>query len=202
MVSVADIARTLERRRNQGGKLGENPVALELVSEETLQDVLDNTPAMPRTVAETGIARGNLLNRWIIPLESRIDYLKLKTGKSFSIPFDELVIFLTNLAPADLMDPAFLRRKPYKIHKTGPRCDEYREAFNRVAQARGLSISDEVFDLIVQRITSGAKQDLAYFQPRFICDQVKQVCRCFNLPTVITKALAEDALANLYVEKD
>jgi len=148
------------------------------------------------------VAPTDLLNRWIIPLESRVDYLKLKTGKSFSIPFDELVIFSTNLAPADLMDPAFLRRIPYKIHMTGPGRDEYREVFNRVAQARGLSISDEVFDLIVQHITGGAKQDLAYFQPKFICDQAKQVCRCFNLPPVITKALAEDALANLYVEKD
>ena len=148
------------------------------------------------------VAPTDLLNRWIIPLESRVDYLKLKTGKSFSIPFDELVIFSTNLAPADLMDPAFLRRIPYKIHMTGPGRDEYREVFNRVAQARGLCISDEVFDLIVQHITGGAKQDLAYFQPKFICDQAKQVCRCFNLPPVITKALAEDALANLYVEKD
>lgn len=54
-----------------------------------------------------------LLNRWIVPLESRIEYLKLHTGKSFSLPFDELVIFSTNLAPQDLMDAAFLRRIPY-----------------------------------------------------------------------------------------
>ena len=57
----------------------------------------------------------NLLNRWIVPLESRVDYLKLHTGKTFSIPFEELVIFSTNLDPEDLMDPAFLRRLPYKI---------------------------------------------------------------------------------------
>ena len=56
-----------------------------------------------------------LLNRWIVPLESRVDYLKLHTGKSFSLPFDELVIFSTNLSPDDLMDPAFLRRIPYKL---------------------------------------------------------------------------------------
>ena len=61
------------------------------------------------------VSPANLLNRWIVPLESRVDYLKLHTGKSFSIPFDELVIFSTNLAPEDLMDPAFLRRLPYKI---------------------------------------------------------------------------------------
>ena len=56
-----------------------------------------------------------LLNRWIVPMESRVDYLKLHTGKSFSIPFEALVIFSTNIDPEDLMDPAFLRRLPYKI---------------------------------------------------------------------------------------
>ena len=61
-----------------------------------------------------------LLNRWIVPLESRVEYLKLHTGKSFSMPFDELVVFSTNLAPRDLMDPAFLRRIPYKLEIGGP----------------------------------------------------------------------------------
>ncbi len=61
-----------------------------------------------------------LLNRWIVPLESRVEYLKLHTGKSFSLPFDELVVFSTNLAPRDLMDPAFLRRIPYKLEIGGP----------------------------------------------------------------------------------
>ena len=61
-----------------------------------------------------------LLNRWIVPLESRIEYLKPHTGKSFSLPFDELVVFSTNLSPRDLMDQAFLRRIPYKLEVTGP----------------------------------------------------------------------------------
>ncbi len=61
----------------------------------------------------------DLLNRWIVPMESRVDYMKLRTGASFSIPFEEIVIFATNLDPEDLMDPAFLRRLPYKI-EVGP----------------------------------------------------------------------------------
>ena len=65
-----------------------------------------------------------LLNRWIVPLESRVEYLKLHTGKSFSLPFDELVVFSTNLAPRDLMDPAFLRRIPYKLEIGGPTPDD------------------------------------------------------------------------------
>ena len=76
-----------------------------------------------------------LLNRWIVPLESRVEYLKLHTGKSFSLPFDELVIFSTNLSPRDLMDPAFLRRIPYKLEIAGPTPDEYRQIFRMVSKA-------------------------------------------------------------------
>ncbi len=72
------------------------------------------------------VSPANLLNRWIVPLESRVDYLKLHTGKSFSIPFEELVIFSTNLEPEDLMDPAFLRRLPYKIEVGPPDLEHYR----------------------------------------------------------------------------
>ena len=71
----------------------------------------------------------DLLNRWIVPLESRVDYLKLHTGKSFTVPFEELVIFSTNLEPEELMDPAFLRRLPYKIEVGGPDPARYRRIF-------------------------------------------------------------------------
>ena len=77
-----------------------------------------------------------LLNRWIVPLESRVEYLKLHTGKSFSLPFDELVVFSTNLSPRDLMDPAFLRRIPYKLEVTGPCPDDYRKIFRMIARPK------------------------------------------------------------------
>ena len=80
-----------------------------------------------------------LLNRWIVPLESRIDYLKLHTGKSFSIPFDELVIFSTNLEPEDLMDPAFLRRLPYKIEIGSPSVDCIQANLREGVHAAGLT---------------------------------------------------------------
>jgi hypothetical protein len=141
-----------------------------------------------------------LLNRWIVPLESRVDYLKLNTGKSFSIPFDELVFFSTNLEPADLMDPAFLRRIPYKIRMFAPTIQEYRDIFIATAASRGLSITEDVFQFIVHQLTGRRAHGLAYFQPRFICDQVMQVCRCFGTPPVITRDLAAEALGNLYVD--
>ena len=73
----------------------------------------------------------NLLNRWIVPLENRVDYLKLHTGKSFSIPFEELVIFSTNLEPEDLMDAAFLRRLPYKIEVGAPTTGNLQDASSK-----------------------------------------------------------------------
>ena len=141
----------------------------------------------------------DLLNRWIVPLENRIDYLKLNTGLTFKLPFDELVIFSTNLEPADLMDPAFLRRIPYKIQMLGPTLAEYRQIFERVAAALGLKLRDEAFDFVIERLTGKQRHELAAFQPRFICDQVAQEVRCFRLEPVITSALAADALENLYV---
>jgi hypothetical protein len=140
-----------------------------------------------------------LLNRWIIPLESRIDYLKLNTGITFVLPFDELVIFSTNLEPADLMDPAFLRRIPYKIQMLGPTRGEYRQIFDRAAAACGLTLQDEAFDYVVRVLTRAGRFQLASFQPRFICDQAALAVRCFRLPPLLTRELAAEALENLYV---
>ena len=141
----------------------------------------------------------DLLNRWIIPLENRIDYLKLNTGVTFRVPFDELVIFSTNLEPADLMDPAFLRRIPYKIQMLGPDVSEYRQIFERAAAAAGLTLCNEAFHYVVDQLTRSGRHALAAFQPRFICDQAAQVVRCFRHEPTLTRALAADALENLYV---
>ena len=140
-----------------------------------------------------------LLNRWIVPLESRIDYLKLNTGNSFQIPFDELVVLSTNLDPSDLMDPAFLRRIPYKIEMLGPTEADYRRVFEKVASGRGLAVTSEVLDHIIHRLRE-KDYALAYFQPNFLCEQVFNLCACFDLAPVMTTDLADEALENLYVD--
>ncbi len=142
----------------------------------------------------------DLLNRWIVPMENRIDFLKLKTGKTFSIPFDDLLIFSTNIEPQDIMDPALLRRIPYKIKLYAPGRDEYEELFEREAASYGLSIAPGVLDFIVRALTGPARFGLAYFQPRFICEQVIQSCRAFKLEPRMTRDLAIEALSNLYVQ--
>src|SRR5438309_4952242 len=80
----------------------------------------------------------DLLNRWIVPLEKRVDYLTLHTGKKIEIPFDMLIIFSTNLDPADLVDEAFLRRIRYKIGIEAPSEEQYDEIFKRMCARKGI----------------------------------------------------------------
>ena len=82
----------------------------------------------------------DLLNRWIVPLESRVDYLTLHTGRKFEIPFNVLVVFATNLKPQSLADEAFLRRIPYKIPAKNPTMDEYCRIFEMNCQRRGVQV--------------------------------------------------------------
>ncbi|MGE5138122.1 MAG: hypothetical protein ACM3JD_01560 [Rudaea sp.] len=93
----------------------------------------------------------DLLNRWIMPLEKRVDFLTLVTGRKIEVPFDTLVVFATNLAPADLVDEAFLRRIRYKIHVTDPTWDEYREIFRRECQERGIVYDAHAVDYLIDQ---------------------------------------------------
>lgn len=142
----------------------------------------------------------NLLNRWIVPLESRKDYLKLHTGKSFSIPFDELVIFSTNLEPADLMDPAFLRRLPYKIEIGAPSVEHFKRILTKECVAAGILVDDEMLDSIVHSITVEKQLDLAAFQPRFLLEQVIASCRYAEQSPALVPRFLKYALDNLRVD--
>jgi hypothetical protein len=141
----------------------------------------------------------NLLNRWIVPLENRVDYLKLHTGKSFSIPFEELVIFSTNLEPEDLMDGAFLRRLPYKIEVGSPSLPIFKRIFEKECARQGLPLSEEAFNVIVNKITKEKGLDLAAFQPRFIIDQVVATCRFMGQSAHFEPRFIDYALDNLRV---
>ena len=143
----------------------------------------------------------DLLNRWIVPLESRVDYLKLHTGKSFSIPFEELVIFSTNLDPEDLMDPAFLRRLPYKIEVGAPSLAIYEEIFEKECKRQGLTLSQKIFDIIVYKITSEKGLELAAYHPRFIIDQVVATCRFMGEDPHFEPRFIDYAIDNLRVKR-
>ncbi len=140
-----------------------------------------------------------LLNRWIIPLESRRDYLKLHTGQSFSIPFDEFIIFSTNLTPEDLTDPAFLRRIPYKLEIGGPSPEEFKVIFTAVAKKKGLQATPEIMDYVIEQLIDKEGKPLACYQPKFIIDQVVSACKFEGIPPVFSIGAVADALDNLYM---
>jgi hypothetical protein len=139
-----------------------------------------------------------LLNRWIVPLESRVEYLKLHTGKSFSIPFDELIIFSTNLSPRDLMDPAFLRRIPYKMEVAAPSPDEYRRIFRMVSRMLGLEASDQIIDYVMAALRKHGNLPLSSYQPKFIVDQILSACKFKGIPAQYRPEFIAMALGNLH----
>jgi predicted ATPase with chaperone activity len=141
-----------------------------------------------------------LLNRWIVPMESRVEHLKLKSGKSFSLPFDELLIFSTNLSPSELMDAAFLRRLPYKIEIGAPTPDAWRDIFKKCAKSADVDVAHEIIDDIMADITERHSFKLAAYQPRFIIDQVRAACRFENRPARFDPHLIRLALSNMHTK--
>jgi len=136
-----------------------------------------------------------------VPLESRVDYLKLHTGKSFSLPFEELVLFSTNLEPEDLMDPAFLRRLPYKLEIGGPTEAAFKEIFVKVSKDAGIELTEQTFGKVVEMITKGKSMKLANYQPKFIVDQVLAACRFMGMKSHFEPRFVEYSINNLKVNR-
>ncbi len=141
-----------------------------------------------------------LLNRWIVPLESRIDFLKFHTGKSVEIPFDELIIFSTNMEPSDLMDPAFLRRIPFKLEVDCPSVELFKNIFSGVAVESGFEVEDETFEYILNELLTLGNNNLACYQPKFIIDQVVSACKYEEIPPILRKDLIDRAIRNLFAD--
>jgi hypothetical protein len=137
-----------------------------------------------------------------VPLESRVDYLKLHTGKTFSIPFEALAIFSTNLEPEDLMDPAFLRRLPYKIEVGAPSLELYRRIFEKECERQGLALLDQVFEFIVYKIREEKGLELAAYHPKFIVDQVVATCRFMGQTSHFEPRFIDYAIDNLRVKRN
>ena len=138
-----------------------------------------------------------LLNRWITPMEKQIDFLALNTGRTFVIPFDEFLIFSTNLTPDDLMDPAFLRRIPYKVEIKYPSVDEFKATFRGICEKRGLECHEPLLLFVIGELRNKYDQPISFFQPKFIVDQVIAACKFEGRPAEIDVELISDALQNL-----
>jgi predicted ATPase with chaperone activity len=141
-----------------------------------------------------------LLNRWIVPLERRTDFLSLHTGKKFEVPFDQLVIFSTNIAPKELVDEAFLRRIRYKIEIDHPTPVEYAEIFQLVCKRTGIEFKQEVFDHLLKEHYEKSGVMLNACHPRDLIDQIIDITRYRQTQLVLTKELIDEAWANYFVK--
>jgi len=143
----------------------------------------------------------DLLNRWIVPLESRVDYLTLHTGRKFEIPFNVFIIFATNLQPESLADEAFLRRIPYKIRALNPTADEYSRIFELNCRKRGLPFDAVMVEYLQRAHYERRNIQMRACHPRDLIEQVVDMCRYQNREPVITRDMLEAACANYFLEE-
>ena len=142
----------------------------------------------------------DLLNRWIVPLENRIDYLTLHNGRKIEVPFDVLIIFSTNLPPKDLVDEAFLRRLRHKIEIGDPTYEDYREIFRRTATAKGVGYSDQGLAYLLQEWYIKRNRKLRASHPRDLCDQILDISGYLSIEPVMTPDLLDRAADAYFVE--
>jgi predicted ATPase with chaperone activity len=141
-----------------------------------------------------------LLNRWIVPLEKKADYLTLHTGVKVEIPFDQLIIFSTNLDPSDLVDEAFLRRIRYKIPIDNPTEENFKTIWELVSSSKGVPYSPEVVDYFIQKHLRPNGRPFRGCIPRDILDLVLDSCRYNQYGATITPELLDEAADAYFVD--
>jgi predicted ATPase with chaperone activity len=142
----------------------------------------------------------DLLNRWIVPLENRVDYLRLHTGRKVEVPFDVLIVFSTNLPPKDLVDEAFLRRLRHKIEIGDPTFEEYREIFRRVAQDKRVEYNDQGLAYLLQEWYIKRNRKLRASHPRDLCDQILDISSYLAVPPTMTREMIDHAAKAYFVD--
>jgi hypothetical protein len=139
-----------------------------------------------------------LLNRWIVPLEKRCDYLSLPNGKKIVVPFDQLVVFSTNLEPRELVDEAFLRRIPYKIEVIDPTEDEFHRLFEMMAEHLGVCYRREAVDYVIMAHYRKHGRPLRFCHPRDLLLQVRNYCTYHNRQPEMTSEHFDRAIENYF----
>jgi hypothetical protein len=141
----------------------------------------------------------DLLNRWIVPLETRIDFLTLHTGKKIEIPFDQLLVFSTNLDPKQLVDEAFLRRIRHKIEIPDPTDKDFYEIFQRVATTRNIPFNQQAFVYLLQEWYIKQKRAPKAVHPRDLLDQIIDIANYQGTRPEMSKELLDQACEAYFV---
>lgn len=141
-----------------------------------------------------------LLNRWIVPLEKRVDYLTLHTGKKIEVPFDQVIVFSTNLEPKSLVDEAFLRRIQNKIRISNPSVDQFREIFRRQCISLNIAYNNDGLIYLLKEYYIKPKRDLRACHPRDLLRQMAGIARYKNIPAAITPELVDLACRTYFTD--
>ena len=143
-----------------------------------------------------------LLNRWITPLESRVDFLTLQSGQKVEIPFMVLPIFATNIKPAELVDEAFLRRIHYKVFAESPNTEQFIQIFENVCRERDLKFELPLVRHLIERVYPARKLQLRGCHPRDLVDQALALAKYRGEPRHLTTSLLEGACDGYFVDED
>lgn len=147
------------------------------------------------------VAPRDLLNRWIVPLESRVDFLTLQSGQKFELPFNVLVVFATNIKPADLVDEAFLRRIHYKVFAESPTVGEFMQIFENCCRERQLDFDRSLVQDLLKTYYEPRRIPLRGCQPRDLIDQALSLAEYLAAPRTLTRELLEAACASYFVDE-
>jgi len=141
----------------------------------------------------------DLLNRWILPLEERIDYLTLATGKKVSVPFEPLIIFSTNLDPRELVDEAFLRRIRHKIQIGPPDRELFTEIFRLNCQKYAIPFAAEAVEYLYSQFYDQGKRPRSS-DPRDLLEIAQSICRYRNQQVLLTPELMAEATTRFFCQ--
>jgi len=148
------------------------------------------------------ISPSELLNRWIVPLESGKDFLRLRTGQAMEIPFKQLIVFSTNLDPGDLVDGAFMRRIQMKVGVYSPDIKMFFTIFQRMCEALKVPFDEGSFRFLVQEWYQKKGRVFQAVHPRDILKIVRALCEYEGVPVRLTPELVDEACRNYFVEGD
>lgn len=143
------------------------------------------------------VSSRDLLNRWIMPLERRIDYLSLHNGKKIQVPFEQLVIFSTNMDENEFVDEAFLRRMGYRARLELPTPGAYGEIFRRAAAARGLVADDLSIRYLLQKYGK-QQRPMKCCEPRDLLNRIADICTFEGRPLHLSQSLIDEAWGNYF----
>ena len=140
-----------------------------------------------------------LLNRWIVPLESEIDFVSLHTGKKLEIPFDVFVVFSTNLDPGDLVDDAFLRRVRYKLEVKRPDEHLFKNIFAHECDNQGIPWDSDMYEYLLTTHYKKSERPFNACEPRDLLSQVRDLCAYNGFAPTLTEEILDRVVANYFV---